>query len=68
MKVTIKQFNVAMEVKNSGIELEIKSPDGKRHLGDVFVTKTGLVWCRGRTTHQNGERISWQEFVDYMES
>ena len=30
MKVTIKSFEVDMEVKNAGVEFEVYSPDGER--------------------------------------
>ena len=35
MKVTIKSFDVAMEVKTKGIEFEVDSPDGETHHGDL---------------------------------
>ena len=38
MKVYIKQFNVNMEIKTNGVELAIYSPDGAKHLGDLWVT------------------------------
>jgi hypothetical protein len=31
MKVTIKSFEVDMEVKNAGVEFEVYSPDGETH-------------------------------------
>ena len=68
MKVKIKRFNVEMEVKNSGIEFEIRSTDGKQQLGDVILTKTGIIWCKGKPSHQNGVKVSWAEFINYMES
>lgn len=67
MKVTIKSFDVAMEVKNKGIEFEVRSPDGD-HLGDVVLTKSGLVWCKGRTDQKNGVRVNWSDFIQWMES
>lgn len=67
MKVTIKSFDVAMEVKNKGIEFEVRSPDGE-HLGDVVLTKSGLVWCKGRTDPKNGVQVNWSEFIAWMES
>jgi hypothetical protein len=43
MQVTIKGFDVApMEVRNTGIELEVRSPDGTQQLGDLILTKTRL--------------------------
>ncbi len=67
MKVTVKNFDVAMEVKNKGIEFEVHSPDGEKHLGDVVLTKSGLVWCKGRTRAGNGIKISWKKFITWME-
>lgn len=43
MKVTIKSFDVGMEVKNAGIEFDVYSPDGTDHLGDLVLTKSGLI-------------------------
>ena len=63
MKVTIKSFDVGMEVKNSGIEFDIHSPDGENFLGDLILTKTGLIWCDGKTSRANGKKVSWQEFI-----
>ena len=48
MKVNIKRFNVDMEIKTSGIEFEVRTPSGKDHLGDLVLTKSNLIWCRGR--------------------
>ncbi len=65
MKVEIKQFNVAMELKNSGIELEVKDTQGN-HRGDLIVNKTSLIWCEGRQRRENGSKISWDDFIQYM--
>ncbi|MDF1687786.1 MAG: hypothetical protein P1U50_13425 [Parvibaculaceae bacterium] len=66
MKVSIKSFDVEMEVKNKGIELAVRSPDGKQ-LGDLVITKSKLVWCKGKTKTDNGIPISWDKFIKYME-
>ena len=63
MKVSIKEFNVDMPVKNNGIEFEVRSSDGKTHLGDLLVTKAALTWCPGQTRPENGHKISWQDFI-----
>lgn len=67
MKVSIKDFAVSMEIKNKGIEIDVSSNDGK-HIGDLVVTKTGITWCKGKTTVENGANISWDDFIKYMES
>ena len=67
MKVQIKDFDVQMEVKNNGIEFEVYDNAGV-HRGDCFVTKTGLIWCEGRTRKANGKKVAWDEFIDWMNS
>ena len=67
MKISIKDFTVAMEIKNRGIELGVDDND-VNHLGDLVVTKTGLTWCKGKTKTENGIKISWKDFIKYMES
>jgi hypothetical protein len=67
MKVSVKDFAVTMELKNKGIELDVYDNEGT-HLGDLVITKTKLVWCRGKTKPENGIEITWNDFIDYMES
>ncbi len=67
MKVSIKDLAVTMEIKNKGIELDVYDGDDK-HLGDLVVTRSGLTWCKGRTTPTNGKKISWTDFIAYMQS
>ena len=68
MQVKIKQFNVDMEVANNGIEFGINAPNGGPHKGDLILTRTGLEWCEGRVRAGNGVKVSWQEFIDWMNS
>jgi len=63
MEVWIKSLEVEMQVKKNGIELEVRSADGKDQLGDCYATMTGLVWCQGRTKKENGVKITWQQFI-----
>lgn len=67
MKVSIKDFAVDMEIKNSGIELDVYSADGSRHLGDLTVTKSGVIWCKGAIRRKNGTKVSWEKFIEWME-
>jgi hypothetical protein len=69
MQVKIKDFDVApMEVRNNGIEFEVRSPNGNKQIGDLVLTKTKLEWCEGRTHRGNGVTKTWQEFIDWMNS
>jgi len=67
MKVSIKDFAVSMEIKNKGIEIDVYDSNDA-HLGDLVVTKTGLIWCKGKTTPANGRKITWREFIAQMEA
>ncbi len=66
MKVTVKRFNVTMDVKASGVEFEVRSPDGEEHLGDLVLTKTSLIWCPGKTRPENGHKVDWKTFIKRM--
>jgi hypothetical protein len=66
MKVSIKSFDVDMDVKNKGIEFEVYDNDGT-HLGDVILTKKYVIWCKGKTGRDNGIRFKWEEFIERME-
>jgi hypothetical protein len=67
MKIIVKEFAVEMEVKNKGIEFGVHDNSDK-FLGDCYVTKTGLEWCKGKVTQGNGNKISWETFADLMEA
>lgn len=68
MKVLIKEFGLNMQVKSRGIELEVRSADGKKQLGDLVITNSRLIWCKGRTTPKRGIRVTWDEFIAWMQS
>jgi len=66
MNVWIKDFAVSMDVKNNGVELQVKNNQDE-HMGDLIVTKTGLTWCKGRTRRENGTKIAWERFIEIMD-
>src|SRR5579863_1406510 len=66
MDVSIKTFDVDMKIKNNGIELDVSDPDGT-HLGDLVVTKTRLIWCKGKKKRKNGKQVDWNDFIAYMD-
>jgi len=67
MKVSVKDLAVTMDIKNKGVELDVYDNNDK-HLGDLVITKSKLVWCKGKTAVANGKDIKWQDFINYMES
>jgi hypothetical protein len=68
MKVKIKEFGLDMAVKNRGIELEIRDTSGKTQLGDLILTKTQIIWCKGKTSRERGVHVRWEDFIAWMES
>jgi hypothetical protein len=66
MKVTIKDFDVEMSVKNNGVEFDVADNNGE-HLGDVILTKTGVIWCKGKTSRAKGKKLSWEQFIGRIE-
>ncbi len=66
MNVKIKSFGVDVDVKQKGIEFEVRTPDGSKQLGDCYITMTGLTWCPGRKDKENGTMITWQQFMDLL--
>ena len=66
VNISIKKFDVKMEIKNNGVEFEVRNTK-KKFLGDFIVTKTGLIWCKGRTKPANGKKVSWNDFIDWMQ-
>ena len=68
MEVHIKKFDVNMQVKSNGLELEVRTADGKTQMGDCYVTMTGLVWCKGKTTKLKGVKVSWKDLAVILSS
>lgn len=67
MNVKIKDFGIDLHVKNKGMEIAVADTSGK-HVGDLFVTKTGLIWCKGKTDRSNGVSVKWPDFIAWIES
>lgn len=61
MEVWIKSFDVDMQVKQKGIELEVRGSNGNTQLGDCYATMTGLIWCKGKIKKENGIKLKWEE-------
>lgn len=67
MKTTIKSLNVEMEIKNKGMEIEVRDT-GDNFQGDLVINKSGITWCKGRTTPSKGKKKSWEEVIALFES
>ena len=61
-KVKIKEFGIDLVIKNKGLTLDVY--EGRKHLGDLQVTKSGLAWCNGKS--HSGPKVTWAEFIEWM--
>ncbi len=68
MEIKIKSFDVNMDVKSNGIEFEVRKPSDSKHIGDCYLTMSGLIWCKGKIAKKNGQKISWTDFQEIMKS
>lgn len=65
MEVNVKKLDVAMQVKNKGIEFDVY--DGDKFLGDFIVAKSGIIWCKGKQSRANGKKINWKKLIELLE-
>lgn len=65
MKLSIKDLSISMELKNRGIEIEVRDTKDC-FLGDLIINKAGMVWCKGKQQKQNGAKKSWNEIIDFF--
>jgi hypothetical protein len=68
MQVSIKKFDIDMPVKANGMELGVRSKDGKQQLGDCYVTMVGLIWCKGQIIRENGIKLAWEDIIEICKS
>ncbi len=68
MKIAIKDFPITMELGSKGITMDIYSPDGTKHLGDIRLGKKTIEWCKGRTGAGNGKKKTWSELIAFFEN
>jgi hypothetical protein len=54
MKVRIKSFGGDVSVQKKGIEFEVRTPNGRKHLGDCYIT---IFWPR--ISHSVGFQPTW---------
>jgi hypothetical protein len=66
MNVSIKDFQVEMILKNNGIELEIRTPQGD-HLGDLCIGRETIEWCKGKKNRGNGIKKNWNDLIGFFE-
>lgn len=70
MQVKTQPFKEAIELKSDGICFDVYG-NGAKRLGDLSVTKTGLVWCKGangKAPRGKGINVKWEDFISWVQS
>ena len=65
MLVRITPHELDMEIKNKGITIAVADTRNK-HVGNLIITKTKLIWCDGKVRQQNGIPVTWEKFPGLM--
>ena len=67
MKVSITDLAVAMDIKTKGMTLDISDHSGEERLGSMVINSRGLTWCKGKVRKGNGDRIKWENLIEFIE-
>ena len=66
MQVSLKQVSANVD-QGQGMELAVNDREGI-HVGNLLIDENEIVWCAGKTPHQQGQRVSWASFIEFMEN
>lgn len=70
MQVKTQPFKEAIELKSEGISFDVYG-NGAKRLGDLSVTRAGLVWCKGangKSPRGKGINVKWEDFITWVQS
>jgi hypothetical protein len=65
MQIKTQPFKEAIEIKNTGIAFDVYNSGAKR-IGDLAVTKNGLVWNNG-SAQRKAVTVKWDDFITWMQ-
>jgi hypothetical protein len=67
MQIKTQPIKEAIEIKNSGIAFDVYN-NGSKRIGDLAVTKNGLIWNNGNAQRSKGVTVKWDDFITWMQS
>ena len=67
MQIKTQPFKEAIEIKNSGIAFDVYN-NGSKRIGDLAITKNGLVWNNGNAQRAKGVTVKWDDFISWMQT
>ena len=68
MQIKTQPFKEIIEIKNTGIAFDVYN-GGTQRIGDLAVTKNGLVWSKGANgSRSKGVTVKWDDFISWMQT
>lgn len=68
MQIKTQPFKEIIEIKNAGIAFDVYN-GGAQRIGDLAVTKNGLVWSKGANgSRSKGVTVKWDDFISWMQT
>ncbi len=79
MQIKTQPIKEAIEIKSSGIAFDVYG-NGAKRIGDLAITKNGLIWSNGNVQRAKGAAkggvkasakgvtVKWDDFISWMQS
>ncbi len=67
MQLKTQSSNDALEIRNAGIAFDVYAKGAKR-LGDLALTRSGLIWSNGNVQRAGGVTVKWDDFINWMQA
>ncbi len=67
MDISVKNFDLELQVKTNGIEFLVRDNDGT-HRGTFVINKARIEWCKGKKRRGNGVQVDWDVLIDVLEN
>lgn len=67
MQIKTQPIKEAIEIRDSGIAFDVYN-NGAKRIGDLAVTKNGLVWNKVNAQRTKGVTVKWDDFITWMQA
>ena len=65
MRVIVRDIDVAIELGNSGITMEVRENAGD-FVGKLRLGRATVEWCEGKVSIGKGKMLAIEEVIDYI--
>lgn len=67
MQIKTQPIKEAIELKTTGIAFDVYN-NGAKRIGDLAVTRNGLIWSNGGTQRAKGVTVKWDDFISWIQT